>query len=88
MVVQQPPFTADKWVNITITFAGIGSGKGHAQLYLNGKSMGTTPEIPEKLEWDMSKAAIRLGVGYVGLFDELSVYNKELTAAEVRAQAK
>jgi Concanavalin A-like lectin/glucanases superfamily len=83
VVVQKPPFTAGRWVNVAITYSGLGSGKGQAQLYLNGESMGRTPPIEEKLQWDLSKAAIRLGVNYVGLFDELAIYNRELTAAEI-----
>jgi hypothetical protein len=88
VVVEKPPFKADKWTNVTITFSGLGSGKGRARLYVDGKSAGATPEITEKLEWDLSKAAIRLGVNYVGLFDEVSVYNRELSEAEVAALAK
>ena len=88
VAVTKPPFTADKWVNVTITYSGLGSGKGRARLYLNGKSMGAAPDIAEKLEWDISKAAIRLGVNYVGLFDELSVYNRELTDAEIGKLAR
>ncbi len=88
VVVQKPPFTAGKWVHVAIAYAGLGSGKGRAQLYLDGQSMGVTPSIEENLQWDLSKAAIRLGVNYVGLFDELSVYNRELTGAEIREMGR
>lgn len=88
VVVTKPPFTADKWVHVAIAYSGVGSGQGKARLYLNGKSMGTAPEIAEVLEWDPAKAAIRIGVGYVGLFDELSVYDRALGEAEIRTLAK
>jgi hypothetical protein len=32
----------------------------------------------------LDRAAIRLGVNYVGLFDDLSVFNRELSAQEVK----
>ena len=83
VVVQKAPFTSDKWVHIAVTHSALGSGKGHAKLYLNGQLIGATPEITEKFQWDMNKAAIRIGVGYVGLFDELSIYDRELSAAEI-----
>ena len=88
VVVKRPPFSAGKWVHVAITYSGIGSGQGVARLYLDGQKMGASPAIEEKLQWDLSKAAIRLGVNYVGLFDELSVYNRALTEAEIRALAK
>ena len=84
VAVSKPPFAADKWTHVAIVYSGVGSGKGKAQLYLNGQSMGMTPAIEEKLQWDVSKAAIRLGVNYVGLFDELAIFNRELTANEIR----
>ena len=34
-------------------------------------------------EWDESKSAITLGASYVGLIDDLSVYNRALTPDEV-----
>ena len=37
----------------------------------------------EPFVWDLSKAAIRLGVNYIGLFDELALFNRALAAAEV-----
>ena len=32
---------------------------------------------------DMSNAAIRLGVNYVGLYDELAIFDRALTDAEI-----
>ena len=88
VVVQKPPFTSDKWVHIAVTHTALGSGKGRARLYLNGQSMGETPEITEKFQWDMTKAAIRIGVGYVGLFDELSIFDRVLSDAAIAKLAK
>lgn len=81
--VTQPPFQRGKWTHVVITHTGLGGGKGMAKLYLDGKLQGTTPSIAEPFRWDMSRAAIRLGVNYVGLFDELTIYNEALTDQEV-----
>ena len=40
--------------------------------------------ITEPFTWNMSGAAIRLGVNYVGLYDELAFFNRPLTPGEVR----
>ena len=46
---------------------------------------GKSPVISEPFGWDLERAAIRLGVNYVGLFDDLSVFNRELSEPEVKA---
>ena len=51
---------------------------------MDGELQGTTPTISEPFGWDLARAAIRLGVNYVGLFDDLSVFNRELSAREVK----
>ena len=84
MIVKQTPFARGKWTHIAVTFTGLGSGKGSAQLYLNGQPQGSASSITEPFEWDMSKGAIRLGVGYVGLMDEVSVFRRALTAKEIQ----
>ena len=35
--------------------------------------------------WDVSKATIRLGLGYVGLLDELAIFNRTLSTDEVQS---
>jgi hypothetical protein len=83
VVVKQTPFASGKWTHVAITHTALGSGKGTAQLYLNGKSQGTTPSIAGPFEWDLSKGAIRLGVNYVGLLDEVAIFKRALTANEI-----
>ena len=85
VVVKQPPFTRDAWTHVAITHTALGSGKGAATLYVNGEAAGTTPAIAERFAWDPALAAIRLGVNYTGLMDDVMVFSRALTAAEVKA---
>jgi len=87
-VVKKYPFAKGKWTQVAITFSGLGSGKGEAKLYLNGKHQADAGAITEPFEWDLTLGAIRLGVGYVGLFDDLAIYNRVLTPAEIEALAR
>ena len=41
--------------------------------------------IDEPFTWEIQQAAIRVGVSYVGLFDDLALFNRALTASEVSA---
>jgi len=83
VAVQKPPFRTDRWTNVTVTWKGLGAKGGEASLYLDGKLAGTRQGIDEIFRWDLSNAAIRLGVNYVGLFDELMLFNRPLNAKEV-----
>jgi hypothetical protein len=85
VVVKKTPFAKGQWTHVVITHEGLGTKPGgKASLYLNGQLRGTTETITESFYWDMSRAAIRVGVNYVGLFDELSVFSRPLAAAEVK----
>jgi len=83
ITVAKPPFRRGSWTHVVITHTGLGSGKGAAKLYLDGKLQGTTETIGEPFRWDRSRAAIRLGVNYVGLWDELAIFNRALSDREV-----
>jgi hypothetical protein len=85
VVVERPPFATGAWTHVTVTWSGLGSGTGSSSLYLNGKLISTTSGIKESFEWDPERLAIRLGVNYTGLMDELAVFERALTASEISA---
>jgi hypothetical protein len=82
--VERPPFAHGKWTHVAIVYDRLGGG-GAGRLYLNGELQGTTPPVREPFEWDLDQAALRVGVGYVGLFDDLAVFGRALTAEEIQA---
>lgn len=84
VVTRQPPFARGRWTHVAITHSGLGGGNGAATLYLNGERIGAAAGIKEQFTWDAARAAIRLGVNYVGLFDELAIFQRELSAAEIK----
>jgi hypothetical protein len=84
VVVDEPPFQGGEWTHVVITHSGLNSQNGgSARLYLDGQLQGTIQEILEPFSWDLPRAQIRLGVNYVGLFDELALFDRPLTQAEV-----
>lgn len=84
VVVEEPPFRRGSWTHVVITYSGLGSASGGtARLYLDGQLQGVIDEIGEPFSWDLSRAQIRPGVNYVGLFDELALFDRPLTEAEV-----
>lgn len=83
VTVKEPPFNSDKWTHIVINFSRLNSENGTAELFVNGISKGKTPQISDPFTWDENRANILLGLNYIGLFDELSVFNRPLNNAEI-----
>ncbi len=77
------PFSRDKWTHVVISFANLNTGNGRADFYVNGKLQGSNDHIPEPFTWDLAKSKIFIGLNYVGLMDELAIFNKALSAEEV-----
>lgn len=89
VVVKRHPFERGKWTHVAFTFKGFNSGRDDAvaRLYLNGELQG---ELAGKrtFTWDLSRAVIVLGVNYVGLYDELAIFNRALGPDEIRDLAR
>lgn len=88
--VTQPPFTSGMWTHVAFTFENFNSGQqnGTAKLYLNGKPQGIISARNQQLTWDVDKAAIQLGMSYVGLFDDLALFDRALSDPEIEALYK
>ena len=70
-----------------MTFAGFNNEgtDGVGKLYLDGKLRGTMTGRRQIFTWDPSKVLIRVGINYIGLYDDLAIFNRALNDAEVQA---
>ena len=83
--VTSTPFQRGSWTHIVITWTGLNSpAGGTARLYLDGEHQGAAEGIREPFIWDLSASTIRLGINYVGLFDELAIFDRALSDEEVQ----
>jgi hypothetical protein len=84
--VLQPPFRRDRWTHVLVTFANANTGEknGRGTLYLDGKKIGSFDGCNNTFNWDVSKSALTVGLWYIGFIDDLAVFNRELTDAEVQ----
>ncbi|MEO7653169.1 MAG: LamG domain-containing protein [Bryobacteraceae bacterium] len=87
VVVKKTPFARGRWTHVAVAYQHLGSGSGEAKLYLDGKLQGSTPKIAEVFEWDIANGAIRLGVNYVGLLDDVAIFRRALNEKELDALA-
>ncbi len=83
--VKNPPFGKDNWTHILINFSNLNTKEGKASLYMNGELKGTRESITDPFTWDVGLSNIYLGLGYIGLMDELSIYNRDLSDTEINA---
>ena len=83
IVVNRPPFERGRWTHVVITHTGLNTASGAAKLYLDGTFRGVVQGISEPFTWDLNRAAIRLGVNYVGLYDEVSFFRRALSDTEI-----
>ena len=82
-VVENPPFEKGKWTHVLINFSNLNTQNGKAELYVNGELKGTRSDITDPFTWELDKSNIYLGLSYIGLYDELSIYNKTLSEKEI-----
>jgi hypothetical protein len=83
--VENPPFGRGTWTHVAFTFERFNTGRpdGIARLYLDGALRGTLSPRRQTFTWDVDHSAIGLGLGYIGLLDELSVFNRALGNEEI-----
>ncbi|MDA0207551.1 MAG: LamG domain-containing protein [Acidobacteria bacterium] len=83
VVVSDPPFAGGRWTHVAVVYRDLGGGDARATLYLDGVSQGTSEGIAEPFGWDLTTASIRVGVNYIGLMDDLAVFDRPLSAEQI-----
>lgn len=87
VVVKKPPFSGEAWTHVAFTFENYNAADSNtaarSTLYLNGQSSGSLVK-PVQFHWDKENTAIMLGLLYIGDFDDLAVFSKALTPAEIQ----
>ncbi len=84
-VVKNPPFEKGKWTHILINFSNLNTKNGKASLYIDGALKGTRDAITDPFSWEIEQSNIYLGLGYIGLMDELAIFNRDLSQSEITA---
>ena len=87
VTVEKPPFARGKWTHVVFTFERFNTGQpdGQARLYLDGRAAGDLSPRLQTFTWDADRTAVALGLSYIGLLDELSLFSRALSPTEVEA---
>ena len=83
--IEKPPFVGGKWTHVAFSVTHFNSGEpnGLATLYLDGKKAGEVSSRTQTFTWDPNQAAVMLGLSYVGLMDDLALFDRALTPGEI-----
>jgi len=84
--VEKPPFSREKWTHVVFTFEHANTGRkdGIGKLYLDGEFQGSFTGFNNRLNWDPAQSALNLGLAYVGFLDEIVLFDRSLSAQEVK----
>lgn len=84
--VAKAPFSREAWTHAVFTVDKINdrAAKPSGRLYLNGESKGTIEGWDLTFGWNPDAVQLVLGAAYVGHLDDLSVFDRALTEAEVK----
>jgi Concanavalin A-like lectin/glucanases superfamily len=80
------PFSHDAWTHVVFSFENVNNkaGKQIGRLHINGELKGTIENWDLTFGWDPAQVYLTLGSSYVGHQDDLAVFNRVLTDAEVK----
>ena len=84
--VARAPFSRDTWTHAVFTLDKINdkSAKPTGRLWLNGKLQGAIENWDLTFDWKGDAVNLVLGAAYVGHLDDLAVFDRALTDAEVK----
>jgi hypothetical protein len=84
--VERPPFKRSEWTHVVWTFSNYNTGQtnGVTTLYLNGESRRSITPREQTFTWKIEDARVFMGLSYIGGLDELTLFNRALTAAEAK----
>jgi len=84
--LKRAPFSREAWTHAVFTLENVNdtSKKPLGKLYLNGALMGKIENWNLLFGWNPEAVQLVLGAAYVGQLDDLAVFNRALTDAEVK----
>jgi len=84
--VDKPGFKVGDWHHVALVWRNFDTGKNDASaaLYIDGMLMGEIKkDYPISMDWDLDRTGIYIAVSYIGLMDELALFNRALTPEEI-----
>lgn len=83
--VRKIGFKEDEWHHMAMTWRNVDSGRPDAEiaLWIDGRKGGALTKRDIAMKWDIDKTGIYFAVGLIGRLDELAIFDRVLTPAEI-----
>ena len=83
-------FKAGEWHHVVLTWKNFDTGNKDALalLFIDGKHIGDVKTYEIAMGWDLEQTGIYVAVNYLGLLDELALFNRVLTPEEINLLRK
>lgn len=84
--IERPIFKRSEWTHVAFTLENINSKDAEpgGRLYIDGELKGAIEDWDLTFGWDPEAVLLVLGAAYVGHLDDLAVFNRVLSEAEVK----
>lgn len=83
--VEKAPFGRDRWTHVAFTVenVNVAGAKPTGRLFIDGACMGAIENWDLSFGWAPGSERLVIGAAYVGLIDDLAVFDRALSADEV-----
>jgi hypothetical protein len=74
-----------EWHHVVLSWSNLDTGKDDAlsALYIDGKLVGDIKRRALAMDWDVEKTGVYIAINYIGLLDELALFDRALSPEEV-----
>lgn len=88
--VKNVGFRSGDWHHVLMNWDNFDTGQPNATaaLFIDGKRMGRLDKRDIAMKWNIDRTGIYVAVSYIGLLDELALFGRALTEAEIGRLAK
>ncbi|MCY4172380.1 MAG: LamG domain-containing protein [Bacteroidetes bacterium] len=86
ITISDPPFENESWTHVVLVLHEFNTDTDSAVLsgYFNGELAGELTGRDQAITWDTEEVLIQLGLQFRGEIDDLSLFNRALSAQEVK----
>ena len=86
VVVPSIGFHSGDWHHVAFTWSNFDTGRADARaaLWVDGELKGEMADRDIAMGWDLARTGVYLAVNYVGLLDEVAIFSRALSGAEIR----
>ena len=86
ILVKAVGFKSGEWHHVVLNWQNFDTGKSNAraELWIDGKLIGHIQERAIAMDWNLDKTGIYVAVNYLGLLDELALFGRSLSEAEIK----